>query len=265
MNSFFGIGIMELFLIAIVALLVLGPERLPHAIRETARYIRMLRNLSSEFTSQFSEELKILDDVNPQKLLQELIDDPAETKKPAAKPAKKTPVKKTPVKKTPAAKKPASSASENASDADRPAPIGKAVAEPTESTDSVQSVESAATEQSDPVAIAADEDKPDATASMDVGTKAEAERQESGAEIPESAVDPDHTIMPPALNEGTADPVPTTANGTTVSVPENRHSDAEPDGPQKAATQTPADTPIDAPIDSTVNVNGSGDAAEDAA
>jgi sec-independent protein translocase protein TatB len=75
MNSIFGIGPLELFFIAILALVILGPERLPGAIREGARYFRMLRNMSGELTSQFSEELKALDDINPQKIMKEVMDD----------------------------------------------------------------------------------------------------------------------------------------------------------------------------------------------
>ena len=36
MDSFFGIGVMELFVIAVIALVVLGPERLPGAMRSIA-------------------------------------------------------------------------------------------------------------------------------------------------------------------------------------------------------------------------------------
>ena len=75
MDSFFGIGIPELFLIAIIALVVLGPERLPGAIREVAKVLRTVRNLTTELTSQFSDEMKALDDINPRKLLQELTAD----------------------------------------------------------------------------------------------------------------------------------------------------------------------------------------------
>jgi sec-independent protein translocase protein TatB len=81
MNSFFGIGFMELFFIAVLALIVLGPERLPGAIRELAKHARTIRNLSNELTSQFSEELQALDEINPQKILRELTEDPAEEKK----------------------------------------------------------------------------------------------------------------------------------------------------------------------------------------
>jgi sec-independent protein translocase protein TatB len=94
MNSFFGIGIGELFFIAIIALVVLGPERLPGALREVGKFFRIIRDMTNELTSQFSDEIKVLDELNPQKILRELTDDPDEKAKAAktataAKPAAK--------------------------------------------------------------------------------------------------------------------------------------------------------------------------------
>jgi sec-independent protein translocase protein TatB len=98
MDSFFGIGIGELFFIAVIALIVLGPERLPGALREVAKFIRTIRNLTNELTSQFGDEMKVFDELNPQKILRDLAEDPDEkakaakttaASKPAAKPAAK--------------------------------------------------------------------------------------------------------------------------------------------------------------------------------
>jgi len=72
MNSFFGIGLPELILIAVLALIVLGPERLPGALRQMAQYFRQFRALTQEVTSQFSEELKALDEINPAKIMNEV-------------------------------------------------------------------------------------------------------------------------------------------------------------------------------------------------
>ncbi|MCB0046379.1 MAG: twin-arginine translocase subunit TatB [Caldilineaceae bacterium] len=88
MDNFFGIGIMELVFIMILALVVLGPERLPGAAREVAKIIAQIRSLSSEFTSQFSEELKMLDEINPTKLANNLI---KEATDPKAKPLASSP------------------------------------------------------------------------------------------------------------------------------------------------------------------------------
>ncbi len=113
MDGFFGIGIGELVLIAIVALIVLGPERLPSALREVAKFIRWLRDLSREFTDQFGDEFKALEDLNPRRILQDAItsideeekakEDPKSTKKPTTSsttPAKTTAVKTTTAKPT---------------------------------------------------------------------------------------------------------------------------------------------------------------------
>ena len=72
MNSFFGIGLPELIFIAILALIVLGPERLPGVLRQMAQYFRQIRALTQEVTSQFSEELKAFDDINPAKIMNEV-------------------------------------------------------------------------------------------------------------------------------------------------------------------------------------------------
>ena len=83
MDSFFGIGLFELVMIAVVALLVLGPERLPGAMREVAKWMRQLRNISSEFQSQFSEEFKMLDEINPRRIINDALDPNAQ---PSAQP-----------------------------------------------------------------------------------------------------------------------------------------------------------------------------------
>lgn len=91
MDGIFGIGPLELLFIAILALIVLGPERLPGVMREIAKYIRQFRRVGSELTEQFSEELKVLDEINPRKILNEMTDpnrpDPDAPKIAPAKPA----------------------------------------------------------------------------------------------------------------------------------------------------------------------------------
>ena len=121
MDGIFGIGPLELILIAVIALIVLGPERLPGVMREGARYIREIRKLGSELTSQFSDELKVLDEMNPRRLINEALDPSRpDANKPAeaAKTAPATPVDK------PLAPKPASS--EGTTPA--PAPVSSAAA-----------------------------------------------------------------------------------------------------------------------------------------
>lgn len=97
MDSFFGIGLMELVVIAVIALIVLGPERLPGAMRSVANFMRQLRELSSEFTSQFSEEIKMIEELDPRRMINEVLDPskPANTSnQSAAKPAPPNPTAK---------------------------------------------------------------------------------------------------------------------------------------------------------------------------
>lgn len=74
MDGIFGIGPLELFFVAIIALIVLGPERLPGVLREIAKTIRRVREVTNEFTSQFGDELKALDEINPRKILADMTD-----------------------------------------------------------------------------------------------------------------------------------------------------------------------------------------------
>ena len=49
----FGVGPEELVLVLIVALLVLGPERLPRMARDVGRVVGELRRTSDEFREEF--------------------------------------------------------------------------------------------------------------------------------------------------------------------------------------------------------------------
>ncbi len=72
----FDIGFFELLFIAIIALLVLGPERLPKAARTVGSWVkkakRMMNQLSRELDREIeAEELK-------QELLKQMDDSPSE-------------------------------------------------------------------------------------------------------------------------------------------------------------------------------------------
>lgn len=55
----FDIGFWELLLIGIVALLVLGPERLPTAIRATSRTLSQIRSTANHFKHEMNHQLKM--------------------------------------------------------------------------------------------------------------------------------------------------------------------------------------------------------------
>ena len=55
----FDIGFWELVLISVVALVVLGPERLPHAIRSVAKFIAAAKSMANNVKDELSQELKI--------------------------------------------------------------------------------------------------------------------------------------------------------------------------------------------------------------
>lgn len=72
MDGILGVGPLELIIIVVLALVILGPERLPATIRQIVRFIRQTRAIGNELTAQFSEELNLLDDFNPKKILEDV-------------------------------------------------------------------------------------------------------------------------------------------------------------------------------------------------
>ncbi|MBD8454238.1 Sec-independent protein translocase protein TatB [Serratia rubidaea] len=55
----FDIGFSELLLVLVIGLVVLGPERLPVAVRTVAGWIRALRSLAASVQNELSQELKL--------------------------------------------------------------------------------------------------------------------------------------------------------------------------------------------------------------
>lgn len=53
-----GIGFGEMVVIVLVAIFVVGPERLPQTARGAARIVKELRGLSGELTSVWERESK---------------------------------------------------------------------------------------------------------------------------------------------------------------------------------------------------------------
>ena len=55
----FDIDFWELVLISVVGLVVLGPERLPHAIRSVSRFIGAAKSMANSVKDELSHELKV--------------------------------------------------------------------------------------------------------------------------------------------------------------------------------------------------------------
>lgn len=55
----FDIGLWELILIGIIGLVVLGPERLPTAVRTVSGWIRTVRRLAQNVKNELEQELEI--------------------------------------------------------------------------------------------------------------------------------------------------------------------------------------------------------------
>jgi len=57
----FGIGFTELILISIIAILFLGPDKLPQTMVEIAKFIKSVKKTVGEAKSSLEEEMKIAD------------------------------------------------------------------------------------------------------------------------------------------------------------------------------------------------------------
>ena len=55
----FDIGFLEILVIAVLALLVLGPERMPGALRSVAKTFRSVRSMASGFKTEVEEQLRV--------------------------------------------------------------------------------------------------------------------------------------------------------------------------------------------------------------
>lgn len=64
--NFFGIGLPEMILILVVALLVFGPKKLPEVGRSLGKAIRSFQDASKEFESEFKREAEQITNPAPQ-------------------------------------------------------------------------------------------------------------------------------------------------------------------------------------------------------
>lgn len=79
----FGIGYTEAFIIAVAALVVFGPERLPEVAGQVGRWIREFRKMTSDLTGEFEKTIAEVDDIRDtvrreMKSMMDEVDDVAE-------------------------------------------------------------------------------------------------------------------------------------------------------------------------------------------
>lgn len=188
MDSFFGIGPLELIFILIFALIFLGPERFPKAVRQMARYLGQLRQISEEVTRQINEELgdldelKDLQDLNPQKQINQILNPPKKKKSAAKKPAEKP--------------KPAAASS------GKPTP---AVTSPEASADPQAEPAQGQEEASDQPLGVIERNRQTSPASAQIKAHMEKLEQERRAKLDGLAPEEENSIAPPALQQAMAD------------------------------------------------------------
>jgi sec-independent protein translocase protein TatB len=78
----FDIGFGELIVLAVIGLIVVGPERLPQYAAKAARFLRQLRGQVTDVKESVKDVIDIdpemvrdLQDLNPKRILQDLPDD----------------------------------------------------------------------------------------------------------------------------------------------------------------------------------------------
>lgn len=85
----FDIGIGEIAVIAVIGLLVFGPERLPRAAADAAKWLRQIRGMATGARQELADSagldltdavdsVKELRDLHPRRLAASLLDDPDE-------------------------------------------------------------------------------------------------------------------------------------------------------------------------------------------
>ncbi len=66
--DFFGLGFWEIVLILVIALIVLGPNKLPDVARTLGKTLRSLRKATSDFTTVLTKEMNTEEKTHPPQL-----------------------------------------------------------------------------------------------------------------------------------------------------------------------------------------------------
>jgi Tat protein translocase TatB subunit len=74
--DFLGIGPLELIVVLIIALIVVGPERLPQLAQSVGKTVRDLRAMSQGFATEWQREMNRAAQLNPGEDLQQTLTKP---------------------------------------------------------------------------------------------------------------------------------------------------------------------------------------------
>jgi sec-independent protein translocase protein TatB len=74
--DFLGVGPLELLVILIIALIVVGPERLPQIAQSIGKTVRDLRAMSQGFTTEWQRELTLASGVEADEGIQQSLTKP---------------------------------------------------------------------------------------------------------------------------------------------------------------------------------------------
>jgi sec-independent protein translocase protein TatB len=55
----FDIGMLELIVLAVISILVLGPDKLPEAMKQLAKFIKKIKNMWNDATKDIRQELEM--------------------------------------------------------------------------------------------------------------------------------------------------------------------------------------------------------------
>ncbi len=86
----FNIGAGEWLLLAVLAIILVGPDRLPHVAADAAKYLRKFKELTSKATEELRENLGPgfedinVSDLNPKKFITKTLTEPTEGAVPVA-------------------------------------------------------------------------------------------------------------------------------------------------------------------------------------
>lgn len=75
----FGLGLSEIIVIAIIGLLVIGPDELPKLARNIGRLLNEIKRTSDDFSAEIKNQVKVVEDLDESQKLKSSNTKPAES------------------------------------------------------------------------------------------------------------------------------------------------------------------------------------------